>query len=128
LNAYSCLKWLADGGDPFSGSVLSRVKDHLPSVSDALILIAKPDGTLWTLEDDFPATPIFDQVAAVGCGAEAAKMAMSLGKSALEAVGLVIGQDLYCAGPLQSLELYQAPEYPGIKTHRVEPKAKRRKK
>lgn len=126
LNAYSCLKWLADGGDPFSGAVLARVKDHLPSVSGALILIARPDGSLWTLEDDFPATPIFETVAAVGCGAEAAKMAMTLGKSAIEAVELVTKQDLYCAGPLQSIEVYQAPDYPGVQTY--ETRAARRRK
>lgn len=126
--AYTCLKWLADGGDPFSGVSLARDKSHLPSVAGACILIARPDGSLWTLEDEFPATPLLDKVASVGCGSDAALMAMDLGLSAVEAVAKVTHRDVFCAGPVQSLELYEAPEYPGIRTHRVEPKAKRRKK
>lgn len=126
--AYTCLKWLADGGDPFGGAVLARSKGDLPSVDGACILIARPDGTLWTLEDEFPATPLMDTVAAVGCGADAALMAMDLGLSAVEAVAKVTKRDVFCAGPVQSIEVYSAPDYPGVQTYHVEPKARRRKK
>lgn len=117
LNAYSCLKWLADGGDPCGPDALRREKDHLPSVADATVLIARPDGSLWTLEDDFPATPLMDRVAAVGCGSDAALMAMALGKTAVEAVRLVVRQDLLCADPVQGMEVEQPHQFAAVVTH-----------
>lgn len=117
--AYAVLQYLAAGGS-------IDVRDGAPSASDASVLVAKPDGSLWLIDGEFPAYPLMDEVAAVGCGADAAMMAMSLGLSAVEAVSRVTRQDVLCGDPVQSLELYQAPEYPGVATHK--PKAKRRKR
>lgn len=107
--AYAGLKFLAEGG--------TEDDDKLPDVKEAQILIARPDGSLWLVEERFPAFPLMDKEAAIGCGADAAKMAMQLGKNAVEAINLVIKQDIFCGEPIQSMELEQTHEYTGVKTH-----------
>lgn len=124
-NAWACLKWLAEGGDAYSGAALARTKDFLPDVTGASILIARPDGSLWVLEDDFPAIPLLDTVHSVGCGSDAAMMAMNLGLSPVEAVAKVAKLDLLCGDPVQSMDVYTAPEYPGVTTHVPEAKKAR---
>jgi hypothetical protein len=110
--AYAVLKFLADGGteddDPKT----------LPNPADCQVLIARPDGSLWVIEERFPAYPLLDKVAAIGCGADAAHMAMTLGLSPVEAVGKVINQDILCGGNVQSMEVEPTHEYSGAKTHR----------
>jgi hypothetical protein len=123
--AYAGLKWLAEGGS-LDGSEDKRV---LPDIDGAVILIARPDGSLWLLENRFPAFPLIDRTAVIGCGAEAAKLALALGKSAPEAVALVTKQDLLCGGPVQSLKVEPTHEYAKLTTHpvRTPPKKKRGK-
>ena len=108
--AYAGLRYLEDGGDP-------DAKDGLPNIKEASILIAKPDGSLWLAEDEFPAYPLLDKVAASGCGSDAALMAMTLGLSAIEAVAKVTKQDVLCGDPVQSMEVQETHEYPGAVTH-----------
>ena len=112
--AYAGLKWLADGGSD-SGD---EGKKLLPEIDEATILIAKPDGSLWLLEGRFPAFPITDKFASVGCGSDAAIMALRSGKSAVEAVHAVIQQDVLCGDPVQSMEVEETHEYGAAKTHR----------
>jgi hypothetical protein len=107
--SYAGLKFLAEGGDPDS-------KDA-PSIKDALLLIARPDGSLWLVEDEFPPYPLMDKYAAVGCGSDSAMMAMTLGLSAVEAVAKVTKQDVLCGDPVQSMEVQETHEYPGAVTH-----------
>lgn len=109
-NAYAALKYLAEGGD-------IDAKDGLPKIDEACILIARPDGSLWVLEDAFPAFPIRDKSAAVGCGSDAAIMAMSLGLSAVEAVAKVTRQDVLCGDPVQSLAVVDREAMPDVTTH-----------
>lgn len=109
--AYAALKFLAEGGE-------LDAKDGVPNVADAAILIAKPDGTLWRLEDEFPAYPLLDKVMAIGCGSDAALMAMNLGLSAVEAVAKVTRQDVFCGDPVQSMDVEQAAEFSGVVTHK----------
>ena len=107
---YAGLKFLAEGG--------TEDDDKLPEIADATILIARPDGSLWLLEGRFPAFPVMDKEIAIGCGADAAKMAMQLGKTAVEAIGLVINQDIMCGEPIQWMQLEDTHEYGTIKTHK----------
>jgi hypothetical protein len=44
-------------------------------------------------------------------------MAMTLGLSAVEAVGKVTKQDVLCGDPVQSMEVQETHEYPGAVTH-----------
>lgn len=118
VRAYAVLQYLAAGGP-------MEAKEGSPNATDASVLVAKPDGTLWLIDGEFPAYPLMDTVAAVGCGSDAAMMAMSLGLSAVEAVARVTKQDVLCGDPVQSLELYQAPEYPGVVTHKPKRARKR---
>lgn len=121
-NAYSALKYLEEGGD-------ADATVGVPKVDDATILIARPDGSLWLIEDAFPAFPIRDAVASVGCGSDAALMAMSLGLSPVEAVGRVTRQDVFCGDPVQSMAVVTREAMPGIKTHAMRaPKPKRKPK
>ena len=110
-NAYAGLKFLADGG--------KEDDDVKPEIDGSTILIAKPDGSLWLLEGRFPAYPILDKTMAIGCGADAAIMAMALGKSALESVGLVTHQDIMCGEPVQTMEVMETFEYPDAMTHKA---------
>ena len=114
--AYSGLRYLAEGGDPDERE--TAAPGGPPSIRDAAILIAKPDGSLWMLEDEFPAYPIRDTVAAIGCGCDSALMAMSLGLSAVDAVAKVTKQDVLCGEPVQSMEVQETHEYPEAVTHK----------
>lgn len=110
---YAALQWLAAGGSQDG----SEGKLMLPDISDAEILIARPDGSLWLLEGRFPAWPLLDAVAAVGCGANAARVAMGLGLSAVEAVLQVAQHDIYCGDPVQSMKVEPTHEYGNISTY-----------
>jgi hypothetical protein len=112
--AYAALKWLFEGGSADG----SEDRKLLPDIDGAVVLIARPDGSLWLLEHRFPAYPLLDRMTTIGCGAEAAKMAMALGKSAPEAVSWVVRQDLLCGDPVQSMEVEPTHEYGPLKTHR----------
>lgn len=112
-NAYATLKFLEDGGDPSDEHA-----DKLPKLTDAAVLIARPDGSLWILEERFPAFPLLDKEMAIGCGADAARMAMSLGLSAVDAVSKVTRQDLLCGDPVQSMDVEHPVEFSGVKTHK----------
>lgn len=109
--AYAGLKYLEEGGDP-------DAKSDLPNIKEASILIAKPDGSLWLAEDEFPAYPLMDKAAAIGCGSDAALMAMTLGLSAIDAVARVTKQDVLCGDPVQSMEVEDTHEYTGPVTHK----------
>jgi hypothetical protein len=115
--AYSGLKYLADGGDP-DGRPNPRVTEGPPNIDGATLLVAKPDGTLWLIEDEFPAFPLRDKVASVGCGADAALMAMGLGLSAADAVAKVTRQDVLCGDPVQSMAVEWPVEFSALVTHR----------
>lgn len=118
VRAYAGLQYLAAGG-PLEG------KDG-PNVSETTLLVARPDGSLWIVDGEWPAYPLLDKVAAVGCGSDAAMMAMGLGLSAVEAVAKVTKQDVLCGDPVQSMDVYRIPDLPGAVTH-VAPKPKAQK-
>ena len=124
-NAWAGLKYLADGGDP-EGRPIPRSPEGPPSVDEASILIAKPDGSLWLIENEFPAFPIMDAVAAIGCGSDAALMAMELGLTAVEAVGKVTRQDVLCGDPVQSMAVEWPAEFSAVVTHRRPARRKRK--
>lgn len=114
--AYSGLKYLTEGGD-LEGRPNPRVNDGPPNIDGASLMVVKPDGSIWLVEDEFPAFPLRDKVAAIGCGADAAMMAMGLGLSAVEAVAKVTKQDVLCGEPVQSMEVQETHEYSDVVTH-----------
>jgi hypothetical protein len=118
--AYSGLRYLAEGGSPDDRPAPEGMQGP-PDIREAAILVAKPDGSLWLLEDEFPAFPLRDKVAAVGCGTEAALMALNLGLSAVEAVAKVTRQDVLCGDPVQSMEVEETHEYAAVVTHSRSP-------
>jgi hypothetical protein len=115
--AYSGLKYLAEGGG-MDERPSPRTPEGPPNVDGAVLLIAKPDGSLWLIEDEFPAYPLRDEVVSIGCGSDAALMAMTLGLSAVEAVAKVTRQDVLCGDPVQSMEVEQPVEFSALVTHR----------
>lgn len=114
--AYAGLKYLSEGGDP-DALDNPRSPEGPPNIRESSILMVKADGSLWIIEDEFPAFPLLDTVAAIGCGSDAVMMAMGLGLSAVEAVGRVTKQDILCGDPVQSMEVHETIEYPAIVTH-----------
>lgn len=114
----AALNWLASGGS------LEGHEDRKfqPDIDGAQVLIAKADGTLWLLENRFPAFQIFDQWTAIGCGGAAARVALGLGLSAVDACKQVALHDINCSDPVQSMEVESTHEYGQAVTH----KSKRR--
>lgn len=92
--AYSAVKWMLDGeqGDP-------------PVFRGASVLIMQPDGSLSMADDEFPAIPILDKVAAIGSGAQAAMLAMSDGATAAAAVRKAAKVDPYTSEPVQQFTI-----------------------
>lgn len=92
--AYAGLSWLADGeqGDP-------------PKIKGAALLILRPDGSLWLAEDEFPAYPLLDKVAAIGAGSQAAMAAMAKGDDAVQAIRVACDLDAYTSAPIQVLKV-----------------------
>ena len=119
---YAAMQWLASGGsqDGSEGRLM------LPDIAGAEILIARSDGSLWILEGRFPAFPLLDAVASVGCGAPAARVAMGLGLSAVEAVNQVAQHDIFCGDPVQSMEVEETHEYSGAVTYAPKTAKKRK--
>lgn len=117
---WAALSWVASGGSLDGG-------ERQPEVEGACLLIVKGDGSLWMLEDRFPAFPLADHPdgIAVGSGGEMATILMATGLSAVEAVTIVAQQNIFCGLPVQSMDVYCVPEFPGVTTH---PAPKKRKK
>lgn len=92
--AYAAIQWLAGGceGEP-------------PRMKGAHLLILRPDGSLWIVDHEWPAFPLLDKAAAIGCGAQAAMVAMAAGKSPAEAVKEVCKLDAFTGDPVQFLAL-----------------------
>ena len=109
----AALNWLASDG-PLDG-----LSDRtLPDINGAEVLIAKADGTLWLLYQRFPGYQILEDCIAIGCGSDAARMAMTYGASAVEACQRVAKQDLFCGDPIQSMAVESTLEYPEVVTHK----------
>jgi hypothetical protein len=109
----AAMNWLASDG-PLDG----QSDRTLPDIRGAEVLVAKSDGTLWLLYDRFPGYPLLDECVAIGCGSDAARMAMSYGASAVEACQRVAKQDVFCGDPVQSMEVQPTHEYPDAVTHK----------
>jgi hypothetical protein len=108
----AALNWLESGG-----SLDGQSDRPLPDISGAEVLIAKGDGSLWLLYSRFPGYPLLDKSIAIGCGADAARMAMEYGATAVEACQRVAKYDVFCGDPVQSMEVQETHEYPGAVTH-----------
>jgi hypothetical protein len=96
--AWRGLQWLAGGEE-----------GDAPSIKGADILILQPDGSLWVAEGCWPAYPLLDKIAAVGCGAPMAMGLMTAGQTPIEAVKAVCKLDAYTGDPVQALSLEPKP-------------------
>lgn len=108
---YAGIQWLVSGeqGDP-------------PDMEDASLLIVRPDGVVWAVQNAFPAFPLMDTMVTMGCGGDAALAAMKMGKTAPEAVALATAVDTQTRAPVQSIMVQQVDAFEPVKTH-----AKRRR-
>jgi hypothetical protein len=111
---YAGVKWMLDGE-----------KDEPPSIEEAYLIIARPDGTIWVAEGQFPAFPIMSNVIAHGCGRDGALMAMSQGMGAVDAVLETCKNDAFSSAPVHSMEVCKTHAYPGMRTHVRPVKAKK---
>ena len=92
--AYRALKWLEAGehGD-------------CPEFEGASLIIGRPDGTVWQADDEWPAYPIVGQIAALGCGAQPAMVALCGGQTPAQAVASVAAHDAGTSGPIQAMQV-----------------------
>lgn len=103
------LSYLADGGS-LDG------KGEKPDVEGAEFLIARPDGSVWIIEEQFPAYPVLTARTAIGSGEDFARMAMEFGLSAADAVAKTIAMSPMCGGAVQTIEIQKVPALPGPAT------------
>jgi hypothetical protein len=120
--AWAGLRFLATDGNEDS--------DKLPDIRDASILIARPNGAggvqLWMLEGRFPAYPLLDSEAAIGCGAEPYLALVRAGVDPLEAMLRVTKQDAFCGDPVQAMAVEPTHEYGALQTFVERPKPARK--
>jgi hypothetical protein len=97
-HAYLAAKWLADGeqGEP-------------PKFKGGSLLVLRPDGTIHIADDEFPAVPLLDRMAAIGSGAQAAMVALHGGATAVAAVRAAAKVDPYTSEPVQMLAIERRP-------------------
>jgi hypothetical protein len=112
---YAGLKWLMEGerGDG-------------PEIEDAYIVIVRPDKSIWVAEGRWPAYPILDTTYAHGCGRDLARMAMSQGKSPVDAVAEACEHDAMSSGPIMAMTVYP-PRGDGLEIYEVRATARKRK-
>jgi hypothetical protein len=91
---YAAIDWLVKGR-----------KGEAPSFKDCQLLIVKKGGSVWLADDYFPEYPVQDAYIAIGCGAQAAMVAMASGASSIEAVQQVAKLDANTSGPVQYLSI-----------------------
>lgn len=115
-SAYSGMKWLAEGerGEP-------------PDIEGAMVVIVRPDESIWIAEDSFPAYPILDKEYAAGCGADLARLLMSQGKSPVEAVAEACEHDAMSSAPILAMRVVPIADY-GLEIYSVEQGRKPRKR
>lgn len=112
-NAYSGLTWLVQGerGEP-------------PDLDGAMVVIVRPDKSIWIAEEGFPAYPILDSEYAAGCGADMARLLMAQGADPVQAVAEACEHDAMSSGPIFSMRVYQPDQ--GLEVFEVQ-KSKPRK-
>jgi hypothetical protein len=105
--AYPFLKWLTEGekGDP-------------PAFEDALVVIVRPDKSIWIADCTWPAYPLLDKTYAVGSGSDLAQYAMSKGATPGEAVKAAVAIDLFTNARIQTMSVVKRPKLPKAAPHK----------
>lgn len=109
--AWAVLAYLADGG-----SLDGKGDKTPPDAEGAEILVMRPDGSLWVIEEQFPAYPLLTSFTAIGDGEDFARMGMEMGLSAEQAVVKTIAMKPSCGGPVQTIEIQRPAELSGPAT------------
>lgn len=104
--AHKGLQWLAAGE-----------QGEAPEIEGASIAILRPDGSIEFAEGGFPAYPVLDRTFTLGCGQDLARMALSEGCTAVEAVAKACELDAMSSGPIMSMEAVAPTEMPGPSLH-----------
>ena len=86
--------WLESGADK-------------PKVENFVGIVIGHDGSIWRYEDKLVAFQINEPFHAIGSGRDFAIAAMSLGKTARDAVELASRFDIYTGGPITELRIFQ---------------------
>lgn len=96
--------------------MLGGEQGDAPKLKGGCLLIMRPDGGLWMVEEEFPAFPLLDREAAIGSGSAAAMTAMRAGASAADAVKQAARIDCATSDPIQMLRLPAQKKTPKRKT------------
>lgn len=94
------LEWFKGGADPSKYPERNRESD-----SGASLLVIRPDRTAWKYESSPYPFQLEGPYCAIGCGDEAALVAMSLGKTAAEAVEIASQHNVFCGNGVDALTL-----------------------
>ena len=92
--AYLAMKWIAAGEH-----------GECPTFDEAVLLIGRPDGSLWVAEGQWPPYPLLNAFSAIGSGAQGAMAGMASGKTAQVAVEDVIGVDRNTSAPVETMKV-----------------------
>jgi hypothetical protein len=105
---YAALKWLSDGerGDG-------------PDIEGAVVVIVRPDASIWVADGCWPAFPILDRAYASGCGQDLARKALADGKDPIQAVAEACELDALSSGPIFAMRVLPPREDPGVEIYDV---------
>jgi hypothetical protein len=115
-NGYAALKWLSEGerGDG-------------PDIEGAVVVIVRPDQSIWIADGCWPAFPILDDSYASGCGQDLARKAMADGKDPVQAVAEACELDAFSSGPIFAMRVLPPRPDPGVEIYEVTANRKPRK-
>ncbi|WP_332823278.1 hypothetical protein [Stutzerimonas kunmingensis] len=113
---YAALRWLVDGE-----------KGDGPDIAGSVILIVRPDKTIWVADSQWPAFPILDDSYTTGCGQDLARSALARGSGPVEAVAEACEMDAFSSGPIMSMTVYP-PRGDGLEVYEVTKAAGRKRK
>lgn len=113
---YAGLKWLADGE-----------RGEGPDIEGAILIIVRPDASIWIADGQWPAFPILDDSYASGCGQDLARLLMGQGKTPVEAVAEACEHDAFSSGPIFSMTVYP-PRGDGLEVYEITKAAGRKRK
>jgi ATP-dependent protease HslVU (ClpYQ) peptidase subunit len=91
----------------------SRPRPRIPKDTDFDLLMVKPDGSAWMLNDAFDFERIETEFVAIGSGAAYAMGAMACGRSAVQAVKVAARFDVNTSAPYDVLRIIKPPQRDG---------------
>lgn len=84
-----------------------------------MVVIVRPDKSIWIAEGMFPAYPILETDYAMGCAQDLIRAFMDEGYGPLEAIAKACELDAVSSAPIVSMKVQEASEFDGPTLHSV---------